>query len=111
MKKFWIMLAFLVCAIDARATTGDQLYRTCVSTGTATYDAGWCVGYLNGFIETELAAAVIDKRPPRFCIPSNLTMIHVREAVMKYITQNPEKKLLNADQILGLAIPQAYSCG
>lgn len=112
MKKFWILLAFLLLNTEAKAvTSGDTLYKTCVSTGTATYDAGWCVGYLNGFIEAEQSAAAADKRPPRFCMPSNITMIHVRETVMKYMTQNPTMKQFTADQILSQAIPRAYSCG
>ncbi|MGI4846887.1 MAG: Rap1a/Tai family immunity protein [Janthinobacterium lividum] len=110
MKKFWLLAAFLVFTCEAKATTGSTLYKACINTGT-TSDAGWCLGYLQSFIDAEQFSAEVGKRPPRFCMPSNITMIHVRETAMKYMTTHTDKIPLDANAILGAALVQAYSCG
>ena len=112
--KRTVAAAFLATVISGEAGAqlkafidGDLLLERCRKT-RGTYDFGYCNGYVTG-----IADLLANNNPVngfRACIPSNVTLGHVRDTVASWLERNPQHRHNPADFLVPSALSEAFPC-
>lgn len=116
--------ALLFIAAQAAAIDGNELYRLC-SRDAATYNDGYCLGYIVGVIDGKgsytppmLAGETLPAYTVRaaaqtatsFCIPQGATRRQLYDVVMKHLRDGPQFRHLDATIIIESAAVAAFPC-
>ena len=89
---------------------GQKLYSDCMKGEQKGQDTlipfGLCSGYITGIVDMiEILRASRDKD---HCIPSRLEKGTLKDIVVKYLRDNPEKRTQSAAIVVNLAIYEAF---
>ena len=103
MRIGWLLVIMLLVPTQALCfyKTGNDIYASC-SSPSATREFGLCIGYVAG-----LADAFLEEKA--FCPPTGVTIIQLKDVLVKYLQNNPEKRHMGASEAL-LAFDQAFPC-
>ena len=109
-------LCSIASAQDALASpTGNALFEQCTrGRGSATYwyDDAACTAYIQGFVEgaTSFQELWPKERPRAICLPANITAGQMRDVVVKYLYNHPERRHLPAMMSILTATAAAFPC-
>ena len=108
--KTWAVLAGVLCvaaspaSADGSFKTGRQLYADCLPTSSAT-DKGVCVGYVMGVADSLARGDV-----PLVCVAEGVQGVQLADLVMKWLTENPDKRDFTAVSLIGAVLQSAFPC-
>lgn len=90
-------------AADAKAgfETGRSLLGHCTSENIAA--KSHCLGYIVGVYDAMDTTRF-------FCTPSDITAGRLRDIVLAYLQQNPERWDFDAENLVTIALGQAFPC-
>jgi len=97
------------------APTGNRLYEQCTSdqrSATYWYDDAACTAYIQGFIEgaTSFQELWPAETPKAICLPATVTAGQMRDVVVKYLAEHPERRHLSAMASITSAAMRAFPC-
>ena len=67
-------------------------------------------GYLSGYVQAHDVSAGFHSDKGDFCLPSNVYIIQIARAVMKYTRNHPEELVKKPKDIIFSALTGAYPC-
>ncbi len=110
---FVVVLAWtLPVFADSRiAVAGDELYSWCKTTrgGLPNEPVGvYCAGFLNGIVDVHGEKTTIYGH--RACLPLSVTVRRLREIVVTWLEDHPDKLHLVAHGLVGEALSEAFPC-
>ncbi|MFZ4382868.1 MAG: Rap1a/Tai family immunity protein, partial [Sandarakinorhabdus sp.] len=112
-----LIIAFLAFSmLSASATAGyfqdgNKLYRVCTAEkGEASYfqDIAFCTGYIAGVIDQIELSSEYTKNSSQACTPENATQGQLRDILIKYLRNNPEKRNLAGSTLVVLSMLEAF---
>lgn len=108
MKKAVFLLVLWAPAGWCAFTTGNDLLSDCEE--RATYDAGYCLGYIASANDTHDTWVHWGLMPRQYCVPKAATQGQLEQVVVKYLKERPEKlhKVASGGVIQALAL--AFPC-
>lgn len=89
--------------------TGNDLYTNCSSEPTdakSTFNVGLCFGYIRGIADNMNLATDIRSSPT--CIPGGADTRQIKDVVMKYMDDHPDRRDMPAVMIVTLALVSAW---
>ena len=108
--RHFIVLALVICAFavvtrpaGAQFYSGNKLHEVCNARDETRILAAACVGYITGAVDF----TVWQKR---VCLPNTLSMAHLTSVVMTHLKEHPEKRELNAAEIVAAVTASAWPC-
>ncbi len=110
---FLVVLAWtLPVFADSRIPVhGSELYGWCKATsgGLPSEPVGvYCAGFLNGIVDVHGEKTAIYGH--RTCLPLSITIRQMRDIVVKWLEDHPEKLQLLAHGLVGEALSEAFPC-
>lgn len=111
-----VALCSLGAAPDASASpTGNTLFEQCTrerEAPTYWYDDATCTAYIQGFVEgaTSFQEMWPKERPKAICLPANVTAGQIRDVVVRYLYQHPERRHLPAMMSITTAAAASFPC-
>jgi hypothetical protein len=84
---------------EVKANTGNTLFADCTQT-SGYYNNGFCLGYVVG---TAHALANV-------CMPNGSTQGQMRDVVLRWLENNPDKRHYDASSIVAYVLGQAFPC-
>ncbi|MBI2801122.1 MAG: hypothetical protein HYX63_12735 [Gammaproteobacteria bacterium] len=98
-----------VQANDEFFIDGDTLHAWCEA---ADVNAGraQCLGYLESAVDTHETLVDWKGIPPKFCMPSNVTLDQIRLVVVKGMNEHPEELHSSASSLALRALNKAFPC-
>ncbi|WJF89060.1 Rap1a/Tai family immunity protein [Paraburkholderia bonniea] len=114
------MLRVLICAsalavpLSAAALTGVELNQLCTKTDVASRST--CTAYIQGAADGVFNTidAIGGTTGPRvgqyFCLPASVRPQQLRDAVRRYIVENPQVSGYNASTAISLGLGKAFPC-
>ena len=89
-------------SISASYYSGKGVIANCKS--SASYDNGWCAGYLGSWADSD-----IDMVRRKACIPSDTSMGTLKKVLMDYAQANPEEvETMSGGELLGRAFSRKW---
>jgi Ssp1 endopeptidase immunity protein Rap1a len=113
------LLSFALCGnAAAHATSGEEMLKKCKKIpDTASFDAGFCAGFVDAVLDTLNmweASDVFEKRSHdkdvRFCLPEEVTNGQILLVFVKYLEDHPEELHKPANLLLIEALRKAFPC-
>jgi hypothetical protein len=89
--------------------SGDTLFERCTR-GDETGD-DFCIGYVAGSVD--MLISLQRQGPPgakQACMPQGVTLGQVRDVVIKYLSDEPQFRKLDAAALVITALEQAFPC-
>lgn len=72
-------------------------------------DPTYCMGYIAGVVDAIRGVPLPDDMPTH-CLPPNVTLGQLRQVVVKYLEDHPEKLHYSGDAIILAALAEAFPC-
>ena len=115
---FGVAVAFCSLGFAPQALaspTGNTLFEQCTrerDSATYWYDDATCTAYIQGFVEgaTSFQELWPKERPKAICLPAKATAGQIRDVVVKYLNQHPERRHLPAMMSILTATVAAFPC-
>jgi hypothetical protein len=110
MKRAIAVLGLVLWAQEGFASfrDGNQILLECKEEGTIGY--GYCVGYIASASDTAEMWANQGFMKKAICHPENVSQGQLRQIVVKFLEENPEKLHLSADSLVVTALIRAFPC-
>lgn len=104
MRHLLIAATMLAVSAPAQASfyDGNQVHEWCSADGP---EIGLCSGYVAGVADT---AALFDDKP--FCAHTGVEVRQMRDVVVNYLDQFPEKRHYPAQALVLVALSEAFPC-
>jgi len=96
--------------MGSSANISGNEFQTLCTYEAATFDAGMCMGYLQGVHEVYKSFASLTETNRFYCLPDNVTYGQAKQISLKYLEENPEILHLLAAQSIVLALTKAFPC-
>ena len=88
---------------------GIELLSQCSDPGNGPFIArGYCMGYLSGIADAMGAGSVINGYAA--CFPEGLTVRDLRDAVVRWLSDNPRQQLSGAEVLVAEAYSVFFPC-
>ena len=87
--------------------SGKKLYQICQN--KEAFPDGFCLGYVVGIADA-LTGPSKGYRGRTFCIPVGSIQNQIEFAVKKWLESNPDKRHLNAPDLVAWALSEAFPC-
>jgi hypothetical protein len=93
---------------DHAYTTGHDLMEQCTTQNKYGFFEGVCLGYVIGIADSMIAGNTINGY--RACLPSDASLGQLKDVVVKWLTNNLEKRNLAANRLVAAAFHDAFPC-
>jgi hypothetical protein len=83
------------------------------TTASQEYDGAYCMGYIDAILDVGARWKTTETpsgKAIHFCLPTGVPSDQARKIVRKYLEQHPEKLHWEADQLITLALVDAFPC-
>ncbi len=108
---FACLLGIAVQAEQAAATSGKQLYKSCLAKSAKSTRSSDCAAYIHGFIDGMIMGYTAHGTSRGYCPPvTGVSVAHGRAIVEKWLRDHPERLNTDAGILAGLALSEAYPC-
>ena len=87
--------------------SGNKLYQICQSKDA--FPDGFCLGYVIGIADA-LTGPSKGYRGRTFCIPVGSIQNQIEDAVKTWLGSNPDKRHINAPDLVAWALSEAFPC-
>jgi len=104
------LLGTTLAAHETAATTGKDLYRSCLvgDTGAGTQ---FCVDYVHGFIDGMIMGYTAHETAHGYCPPATgVSVARGRAVIEQWLRDHPERLDTDASILAGLALSEAFPC-
>ena len=88
--------------------TGNDLLAICSEVSSQLGTA--CMFYIRGITEGFFGALAATRQSQAFCLPETVTQYQMRDVVMKWLRENPEKRHIDAGFLIIRAMKDAFPC-
>lgn len=104
-----LMFSHQACAENrvVSAYSGNDLLRDC-SDEKNVVSSSSCLGYINGVRDGVVLASVGLGAKPSFEISKNVELGQLKDVVVKYLNEHPEKRNLHAAVLVHSALAKAF---
>jgi hypothetical protein len=86
---------------------GNGLLRSCTSEGA---EQSYCLGFIFGVMEGVYYKAIADSTRLPWCHPNGVQMEQIRDVIMKYLRDRPERRQMRSAGLIMSALQQAWPC-
>ena len=100
---FWFSVSSAKAVNGFYFYTGNEIFQRCNS-DIGTPDSVGCVGYVAGIADALTLTNTI-------CVPTDVSVVQVRDIVLKYLREHPERRHYNASGLAATALVSAFPCG
>lgn len=87
---------------------GNQMAEWCLDDGEFGEIA--CMFYISGFRQGAEMESIMQKRPPKFCVPHNVTNEQLSRTFSKFLREYPEHRHLPAPGLVYMMAATYYAC-
>ncbi len=87
--------------------SGNKLYQLCQSKNA--FPDGFCLGYVVGIADA-LTGPKKGYRGRTFCVPVGSIQHQIEDAVKTWLGNNPDKRHINAPDLVAWALSEAFPC-
>jgi hypothetical protein len=113
-----IVALCLACLLDitlgvghAGATTGKELYESCVAKSAQSARGVDCAAYIHGFVDGMIMGYTAHGTNRGYCPPvAGISVAHGRAISEKWLRDHPERLNTDAGILAGLALSEAFPC-
>lgn len=88
--------------------TGNDLLVTCSEVDSQLGTA--CMFYIRGITEGFFGALAATRQPQAFCVPDTVTLIQMRDVIVKWLRDNPDKRHFGANVLIIGIMKAAFPC-
>lgn len=95
----------------AAATSGKELYESCLAKSAKAAHGVDCAAYIHGFIDGMIMGYTAHGTSRGYCPPvTGVSVAQGRAIVEKWLRDHPERLSSDAGILAGLALSEAYPC-
>ena len=115
LKVLVCSVALLTVATPAKAEvfestqTGNGLLGLCRSSDNSREMLA-CYSYLKGTLDGWLTSENTFRNGPSFCIPEGVTLIQLRDILVRWLDENPERRHEEGSALIVNAIVRSFPC-
>ena len=106
-----LLAASITTPVHAGLMTGAELKQHC-DPDVGSFENGFCTGCIGGMAFGLQMGVMIatNNKSSYYCPPSSISIDQVQAIVMKYINDNPAKWQDRADELIAVAMVEAFPC-
>lgn len=108
---FACLLGIALQTREAAATSGKELYESCLARSAKSARGVDCAAYIHGFIDGMIMGYTAHGTARGYCPPvTGVSVAHGRAIIEKWLRDHPERLNTDAGILAGLALSEAYPC-
>jgi hypothetical protein len=97
---------------EAAATSGKELYESCLAKEAKNTETVNCAAYIHGFIDGMIMGYTARDTVRGYCPPvTGVSVARGRAIIEKWMHDHPERLGTEAGILAGLALSEAFPCG
>lgn len=113
MRRALSTAAIVLCALAAVAQRdpafADYWAQACLAPAGTPAETT-CLGYLLDAVRTHAAVVQGGKVTPYYCIPTQVTDVQIKAAVVKYLADNPQYRDADFGEVVTVALARQFPC-
>jgi hypothetical protein len=89
---------------------GEKMAKHCTVDQRSAFEDGVCMGYIISVVDTLAWTVALEALEVPYCLPEGVAPEQLKEVVIKYLKENPERLKFASPPLIVAAFTEAYPC-